>query len=110
MRISEEESTVDGSLPQMSVTVANFENMAYRFAMDSDLTGRSVTIRLASTLSNSGDESKTTMKIRGCVFTEETGSFELGYPFDMDSDGPRRTYNRRDYPGIPINQRAFGIS
>jgi hypothetical protein len=109
MRIGEEEQATDGSLPQLSVIVANVAGLAYKFANENDMSGRRVTLRLVNTAVSTGDDSRAVLYVRGCTFTDEVGSFELGLPFDFEAEGPRRTYNRRDFPGIPFSHRAYGL-
>ncbi len=109
MQVSEEEQVADGTLPQMAVTVANFAGKAYAFATEHDLTGRNVTIRVINTESSSGDETKVTLQIKGAVFGDDFGTFELGFPYSLEADGPRRTYSRREFPGIPFQHTNYFI-
>jgi phage-related protein len=107
--LSAEEQASDGSLPRQIFTTANFGGLAYQFANDVDLTGKSVTLRLINTESGSGDEVKMVYVVQSAIFGDEFAQFQLGYSFDFDAEGPRRTYNRRDFPGIPFNHKAYAI-
>ncbi len=109
LTVGNERQSTDGQLPQTSISVSNFGGFAYRFVSQNDLTQREVTLRLINTLSSSGDESKARLWIRGATFTADVATFELGLPLDFESQGPRRTYNRRDFPGIPLNLRAYSF-
>ena len=109
LAITDESQTAEGQLPSMVVNVWNYGGEVYRVAKDNDLSLRDVTIRLINTLSSSGDEAKIKMQIRGISFSDEVASFELGWAFDLDAEGPTRTWNRRDHPGIPFNFRSFGV-
>lgn len=105
-----EEQTLGSELPQMMVNVSNFQGMALRFAKDNDLSLRNVTVRLVNTtLTASGNDARTRLQILGSVFTNETATFLLGHNFNFDAEGPGRTYNRRDFPSIPFDQKRFAI-
>jgi hypothetical protein len=108
--ISEEEMDAQGTLPKMTIDVSNFGGEAYRFAKDNDLTGRSVTLRtIHTTESGSGDEAKIKMSILSAMFANEVARFDLFLPITLEAEGPVRTYNRRDFPGLPYNMRQFGF-
>ena len=109
MVLSEETQDSDGTLPRQTVTTANFADLAYDFVRNYDLSGQNVTLRFINTDSASGDEVKVIYVVQSAIFQREAAQFQLGYPFDMDADGPRRTYNRRDFPGIPFNHRAYAL-
>ena len=96
-------------MPTVQVTVSNYAGIAYRFLKENDLTLQQVTIRTIHTTSSSGDESKSRFWIRGVTFAQDVAAFELGFPFSLESEGPRRIYNRRDFPGIPFNLRAYSF-
>ena len=97
-------------LPQISIDVVNFQGMAFRFAKDNDLALNDVTIRLLNvSLTNSGADDSVKLQILGSVFTSEVGRFILGRNYSYDGMGPRRTYNRVDFPSIPYNFRRFAI-
>jgi len=104
------EQSGDGSLPQMTVDVSNFQGMALRFAKDNDLALNDVTIRLVNpSLTTSGQEDLIRMQVKNVIFADEVARFNLGFSFDMDQEGPRRTYNRRDFPSIPHNASKFFV-
>jgi len=104
------EQSGDGSLPQMTVDVSNFQGMALRFAKDNDLALNDVTIRLVNpSLTTSGQEDLIRMQVKNVVFTDEVARFNLGFNFDYDSEGPRRNYNRKDFPSIPYNASKFFV-
>jgi hypothetical protein len=104
------EQSGDGSLPQMTVDVSNFQGMALRFAKDNDLALNDVTIRLVNpSLTTSGAEDLIQLQVKNVVFADEVARFNLGFNFDYDAEGPRRTYNRRDFPSIPHNASKFLI-
>ena len=110
MMIGEYEQSAGGELSQLSVDVANYQGMAFRFAKDNDLTLNNATIRFVNvSLTNSGAEEVVTLQILGSVFTDEIGRFMLGYNFNYDAQGPRRTWNRNQFPSIPYNMRHFAI-
>jgi len=107
--IDEERTSGDGQLPSIGLRTSNYGGLAYKFVKENDLTLQEVTIRLINTLSSSGDEYKARYWIRSVVFANEIASFELGFPFSYEEEGPRRTWNRRDHPGIPLNLRAYSF-
>jgi hypothetical protein len=109
LKVSDEEQASDGSLPQMGVTVANLGGLAYKFATEQDLTGRNVTIRVINTESSSGDETKITLQVKGALFADDYGTFELGFPFSLEAEGPTRTYSRRAFPGLPFQHTNYFI-
>ena len=110
MHIGEIEITDAEELPQLSVDVVNFQGMAFRFAKDNDLSLNDVTIRLLNTtLTNSGADDAVRMQILGSVFTNEVGRFILGRNFSYEGMGPRRQYNRVDFPSIPYNMKRFAV-
>ena len=102
------EQTADGQLPTLSVDVSNFQGMALKFAKDNDLSLNDVTVRLVNpVLTSSGQEDFVKMQVQTVVFTDEIARFNLGFNFNYDAEGPRRTYNRRDFPNIPYNAAKF---
>ena len=106
--IGEEVLSSDGELPRLTIGVANYKGQAFRFAKDNDLSLNNVTIKLVNvSLTNSGDWDAITMQVLGAVFSNEVGRFTLGWNFNYESTGPRRTWNRRDHPSIPFNWRRF---
>lgn len=108
--IGPEEQTSDGEMPRLSVHVANFQGMAFRFAKDNDLSLNDVVIRrINTTLTSSGDQDFQRYQILGSVFANEVAEFLLGTQMNYDSTGPRRTWNRREHPSIPVNLRKFGL-
>lgn len=110
MVIGEYEHASQGELPQVTIDVANYQGMAFRFAKDNDLTLNDVTIRFVNvSLTNSGAEDFLKMQVLGSIFTGEIGRFTLGYNFNYDAEGPRRTWNRNQFPSIPFNMRQFAI-
>jgi hypothetical protein len=110
MRISAEEQTGDGSLPQMTIDVSNPGGLIYKAAKDNDLSLKQVTIRLVNlNLTSSGDDARVQMKILGTTFAEEIGRFTLGFGFNYDADGPKRVYNRIDHNCIPVAMRQYAI-
>lgn len=110
MHIGEIEMSDAEELPQTSVDVVNLQGMAFRFAKDNDLALNDVTIRLLNTtLTNSGADDSVKMQILGSIFTNEVGRFILGRNFSYDGMGPRRVYNRVNFPSIPYNFRRFAI-
>jgi len=83
---------------------------AFKFAKDHDLSLNDVTIRVVNlSLTPSGAEDSIKLQILGSAFTDEVGRFTLGHDFNYDAEGPRRTYNRRDFPSIPFNFRQYGL-
>lgn len=110
MRISAEEQSADGSLPQVTVDVSNPAGAIYTAAKNNDLTLKTTTLRLVNlNLPSSGDDARVTMKIIGTVFAEEVARFVLGFGFNFEVEGPKRTYNRRDHPSIPIAFRNYAV-
>ena len=110
MQISEEEQATDMSLPQLFVDVSNFGGQAFRFAKDNDLALNDVWIRMVNlTLTQSGADARIKLQILGSAFTDEVGRFTLGFGFNFDVDGPRRSYNRRDFPSIPFEFSKYVI-
>ncbi len=99
-----------GELPKLTVSVANYQGMAFKWARDNDLSLNDVVIKFVNiSLTNSGDWDSVKMQIVGSIFTEETAQFNLGWNINYDSMGPRRIWNRRDFPGIPFNWRSFAV-
>jgi hypothetical protein len=110
MRISAEEQSSDGSLPQISIDVSNPAGRVYQMAKQNDLALRPVIVRLVNlNLTNSGDDARVKMKILGTTFAEEIGKFTLGFGFNFDAEGPKRIYNRRDHDCVPIQFRNYAI-
>ena len=110
MVVNVPEQTATGELPQMTVDVSNFKGQALRFAKDNDLALNNVTVRLINTtLTTSGQEDLVRLQILAAVFQNESARFILGYNFNYDAEGPRLTYNRRDFPAIPFNPSKFFI-
>ena len=110
MIVTVPEQTADGDLPQMTIDVSNFKGLAFKFAKYNDLSLNNVTVRLINTsLTNSGQEDMIQLQILGATFANEVGRFVLGHNFNYDGEGPRLTYNRRDFPAIPYNPSKFFI-
>lgn len=110
MVIGAVEQQATGQLPSMTVDVWNFQGMAFQFAKDNDLSLNDVVVRLVNlSLTTSGAEDSIRLQILGSAFTDEVGRFTLGHDFNYDAEGPRRTYNRRDFRSIPFNFRQFAI-
>ena len=110
MHIGEISMAGGAELPQLGIDVSNFQGMAFRFAKDNDLALNDVIIRLLNTtLTNSGADDSVKMQILGAVFMNEVGRFILGRNFSYDGMGPRRIYNRTDFPSIPHNFRRFAV-
>jgi hypothetical protein len=104
--ISVEEQGAQGELPQIFIDVANYGGRAFSFANDNDITLNDVTIRQVSpTLTSSGADARVTMQVLGAAFSKDMSRFNLGWAFNYDAEGPKRTWNRRDHPSIPF---AFG--
>jgi len=102
MRIGEEEIASDMSLPRLYVDVSNYAGQAYQFAKDNDLSLNDVTIRLVNlSLTSSGEDARVKLQIIGSAFSNDAGRFSLGFGFSFDVDGPRRTFNTRDFPSMP---------
>jgi len=110
-QIGVEEQVADGSLPQVIVALSNFGGQVYRFSKDNDLGLNDVTIRFVNTtLAGSGDDRRARLQILGAAFHGEFAQFTLGLAVTFDSEGPKRTWNRRDHPSIPFNFRQFGFT
>ena len=110
MVVTVPEQAAAGELPQMTVDVANFGGMALRFAKDNNLALNDVTVRLINiSLTNSGQEDLVRLQILGAIFSNEMARFVLGHNFNYDVEGPRLTYNRRDFPTMPFNASKFFI-
>lgn len=110
MAIGPVEQQATGQLPTMNIDVWNFRGQAFQFAKDNDLSLNDAVIRVVNlSLTTSGAEDSIRLQILGSAFADEVGRFTLGHDFNYDAEGPRRTYNRRDFPGIPFNFRAYGI-
>ena len=110
MMIGPVEQQTTGQLPIMTVDVWNFQGQAFRFAKDNDLSLNDVTIRVVNlSLTTSGAEDSIKLQILGSAFADENARFALGHDFNYDAEGPRRTYNRRDFPSIPFNFRQFAL-
>lgn len=102
------EQTADGQLPQLSIDVSNFQGLALKFAKDNDLSLNDVTVRLVNpTLTVSGADDFVRMQIQTAVFAEEVARFNLGFNFSWDAEGPRKSYNRKEFPNIPYNASKF---
>ena len=107
MRIGEEEIASDMSLPRLYVDVSNYAGQAYQFAKDNDLSLNDVTIRLVNlSLTSSGEDVRVKLQIIGSAFSNDAGRFSLGFGFSFDVDGPRRTFNTRDFPSMPTGDFA----
>ena len=109
LRLEEEQLTADGTLPRLRAHVGNYGGVIYSFLKNFDLTRQPVTVRTIHTLSSSGDEAMIALSIFAVTATNEVAQFDLGLAITMDAEGPRRTYNRRDYPGMPLNFRQFVV-
>ena len=110
MRVSAEEQSADGSLPQMTIDVSNPAGQIYRVAKENDLSLKTVIVRAVNlSVTNSGDDARVKMKILGTAFAEESARFTLGFGFNFDAEGPKRVYNRRDHNAVPINFRNYAI-
>lgn len=110
MRFSPEEQTADGQLPGLAVDAANVGGQAFRFAKDNDLSFNDVTVRLVeSSLTTSGNDIRITLQILGATFISDAARFSLGAGFNYDAEGPLRTWNRRDFPSIPLNFRNYAV-
>jgi len=97
-------------MPRLAIDVSNFGGQAYRFAKDNDLSLNNVTIRLVNlALPSSGDDARITLQILGSAFEGDAGRFDLGLAFTHDMEGPRRTYNRRDFPEIPYTFNRWHV-
>ncbi len=109
LNIADEQISGDGQVPTLPVQVSNYAGLAYKFVKENDLTLHEVVIRRIHTLSSSGDEAKVRLWIRGVTFANEVAAFELGFKFSLEEEGPRRQYDRRSFPGIPLNLRAYSF-
>lgn len=108
LAVGVEDQTTDGQLPQMTVDVSNFGGMALKFARDNDLALNDVTIRRINiSLTGSGQADLIKLQILSAIFADEAARFNLGFNFNYDAEGPRLTYNRRDYPSIPFRADKF---
>ena len=108
--VGEEEQSGDTQLAQMTIDVSNYKGMALRFAKDNDLSLNDVTVRLINTtLTTSGQDDNIRLQILGAIYTDEVARFMLGFNFTYDVDGPRQTWNRRDFPSMPFNAGKFFI-
>ena len=108
--IGEEAQSADGELPRLQIGVANYQGQAFKSARDNDLALNDVTIKFVNvSLTNSGDWDILKMQILGATFAEEAAQFTLGWNFNYDAEGPRRVWNRRDFPSIPFNWRRFSV-
>lgn len=108
MIISAEEQQAVNEIPRMTVDVANIKGNAYKFMKDNDLSRARTTIRLINTtLTQSGADARVVLRVMGAAFGSEVGRFVLAHGVNFEAQGPVRTYNRRDFPGIPYNVRNF---
>lgn len=110
MRISSDEMNSDGQLPGLSIDIANVGGQAFKFARDNDLSFNNVTVRrIEGSLTTSGNDIRTTLQILGATFVSDVGRISLGPGYNYDAEGPLRTWNRRDFPSIPMNFRQYAI-
>lgn len=110
MLVSMPEQGLAGDLPQMTVDVSNLGGMALKFAKSNNLVLNDATIRLVNiSLTSSGQEDMIRLQVLGAIFANEYARFTLGYNFNYDVEGPRLTYNRRDFPTMPFNNNKFFI-
>ncbi len=110
IQIGAEEQTSDVSLPRVSIGVSNFAGQSFRFAKENDLSTNQVTIYIVNTgLLTAGNAAILKMNIVGFSFAGEAARFDLGLPFDFNSEGPQGVYNRRSFPTIPFNFSNFAI-
>ncbi len=110
MTIGAEEQNSTGSLPKLVIGVSNFAGQAFRFAKENDLSTNEVTVRLVNTqLLQAGEDARVRMRILGFTFADDQARFDLGLPFDFNSEGPTRTYNRRDFPSIPFRFENYAL-
>jgi len=110
MTIGAEEQNSTGSLPKLIINVSNFAGQAFRFAKENDLSTNEVIVRLVNTqLLEPGEDARVRMRILGFTFAQEAARFDLGLPFDFNSEGPNRTYNRRDFPSIPFKFDNYAL-
>lgn len=110
IQIGAEEQTSDVSLPRVNIGVSNFGGQAFRFAKDNDLSTNEVTIYVVNTnLLTGGNAAVLKMRIVGFTFAAEAARFELGLPFDFNTEGPQGVYNRRSFPTIPFNFSQYAI-
>src|SRR3990167_5177019 len=108
MIIGVEEQTATNEIPRLTIDVANIKGSVYKFVKDNDLSKAQTTIRLVNTtLTQSGADARIVLKVIGSAFGSEVGRFLLGHGVSFEAQGPIRTYNRRDFPGIPYNVRNF---
>lgn len=104
MSIGAEEQSGDGELPSLTIDMANYMGSALRYAKDNDLTLNNVTIRLVNpSLTDSGQDARVRLQVLSAIFAGEVVRVNLGHNFNYDAEGPRLTYNRRDYPYLPYN-------
>ena len=110
MQIGAEEQAITGELPRLTVDVWNIDGQVFRYAKDNDLSLNDVTIRLVNTLlPDSGSEAQIRLQILGVGFVGELARFTLGHSTNFDFEGPKATWNRRDFPSIPFNFRSYAI-
>lgn len=110
MDISADQSGAEGELPSIYIDVSNRDSQAFRFVRDNDVTLNKVTIRqVNATLTDSGSDKRLIMAVLGCSFSKDAGRFNLGFAFNFDAEGPKRTWNRRDFPSIPFSFANYAI-
>jgi hypothetical protein len=101
--IGDETMAAEGELPRLNIDVANVRGDVFRYARDNDLSLNDCVIKFVNVfLTNSGDWDSIKMQVLGAGFAEEVARFTLGWNFNYDALGPRRVWNRRDYPSIPF--------
>jgi len=98
-----------GELPQLQIIVSNRTGAAFQFAKDNDLSLNNVELRMINVDYPDYGAQSVSMVIVGAVFANEVAQFILGYNFTYDAEGPRRTYNRKDFPSIPFGYRQWAI-
>ncbi len=110
MQIGAEEQLGDRSLPKLSIGVSNFAGQAFRFAKENDLSTNQVVVYVVNTgLLDAGGAATIKMRILGFAFAKESARFDLGLPFDFNSEGPPQVYNRRDHPSIPFSFINYAV-
>ena len=106
--IGEDSQNIEGELPRLTISVANYQGIAFKAARDNDLSLNNCVLKFVNvSLTNSGDWDAVNMQILGAEFSGEVANFMLGWNFNYDALGPRRIWNRRDFPSIPFNWRRF---
>lgn len=110
IRIGMEEITADGSLPRMTLDVANRGGEAFRFAKDNDLSLNEVTLRLVNLANvSSGSDARAKLQIKGALFADEVARFNLELPVNTETEGPKRIFDRATFKCIPFSFKNYSV-